>query len=387
MTSTDGIGFQIFNTGPFWLILTGSGGAGIIYYQGDPGGGPTGPFSPAAGLPQAPTGILVDCGQVSLAAPVATAATNITGSGFSANWNASSGATGYKLDVSTDPNFGSYVGGYQNLDVGNVTTYAVTGLSGTTNYHYRLRAYNVILNSQNSNIIDATTTLACYPVPSGIIAWFRAEGNIIDFEGNVTGATSGVIQYPAGKVPVSAFYFDATLPYISLGTSAPLQLTTFTIELWRKRAVAGRVGNGSHAYGQFIAWTGTPAGGGFNFYEQDTGQTIIGAYGKSNLMLSNPSIYPTQDTNWHHVACAIDSTNNKGYLWVDGVADPKNPYTLNGPNTPPYFSYPGQTVAIPCSTGDGILGAVDELSVYNRVLTNAEILGIYTASYAGKCTS
>ncbi len=37
--------------------------------------------------------------------PVATAATNVTSTGFSANWNNISGATGYRLDVATTSNF------------------------------------------------------------------------------------------------------------------------------------------------------------------------------------------------------------------------------------------------------------------------------------------
>jgi hypothetical protein len=44
---------------------------------------------------------------------------------------------GYGLDVATDPAFVNYVPGYQNLDVGNVTSRNVTGLTPNTNYHYR----------------------------------------------------------------------------------------------------------------------------------------------------------------------------------------------------------------------------------------------------------
>src|SRR5205085_9906297 len=41
-----------------------------------------------------------------LDAPVATAATdNTTGTSFTANWNAVTGATSYRLDVSTSPTF------------------------------------------------------------------------------------------------------------------------------------------------------------------------------------------------------------------------------------------------------------------------------------------
>ncbi|MXN93176.1 hypothetical protein GR160_18260, partial [Flavobacterium sp. Sd200] len=46
---------------------------------------------------------------LSLAAPVALEATNVIQTGFTANWQTNAGATGYYLDVSTDPNFRSTV--------------------------------------------------------------------------------------------------------------------------------------------------------------------------------------------------------------------------------------------------------------------------------------
>lgn len=88
----------------------------------------------------------------------ATAASGITSTSFSANWTASAGATTYYLDVSTVSNFATFVPGYNNLNVGNVTTYSVTGLSCNTTYYYRLRAGNSCGTSVNSNTITVSTT-------------------------------------------------------------------------------------------------------------------------------------------------------------------------------------------------------------------------------------
>jgi hypothetical protein len=91
------------------------------------------------------------------AAPAALNATNRTATSFTANWTSVSGATGYRLDVATDSSFVNYVPGYQDLDVGNTTSQNVTGLTKSTNYFYRVRAYNGNGTSPNSNVIKVKT--------------------------------------------------------------------------------------------------------------------------------------------------------------------------------------------------------------------------------------
>jgi hypothetical protein len=68
-----------------------------------------------------------------------------------------SGATGYSLDVSTVSDFSKYIGGYRKLDVGNVTSWSVTGLTANKTYYYRLRAYDASRMSDNSNVVAVTT--------------------------------------------------------------------------------------------------------------------------------------------------------------------------------------------------------------------------------------
>lgn len=92
-----------------------------------------------------------------LSAPVAAAATSFTNQSFLASWSAVTGATGYLLDISLASDFSSFVSGFNNLNVGNVTTYSVTGLTSNTIYYYRLRAYNTSGNSVYSNTIQSKT--------------------------------------------------------------------------------------------------------------------------------------------------------------------------------------------------------------------------------------
>jgi|GEM_PF-845955 len=100
---------------------------------------------------------------IGLPFPIATSGTSVSQISFQANWGSSPGATGYYLDVATSSTFSSYVPGYQNLSVGNVTTYLLTNLSSGTTYYYRVRAAGTIGTSTNS-IPISVLTLPATPV-------------------------------------------------------------------------------------------------------------------------------------------------------------------------------------------------------------------------------
>ncbi|MCX7862703.1 MAG: fibronectin type III domain-containing protein [Bacteroidales bacterium] len=109
--------------------------------------------------------VQISCGCTSVpSVPNANAASSITNTSFIANWNVSSGATNYFLDVATDNTFTNFVSGFNNLNVGNVTNYNITGLTCGQTYYYRVRANNACGTSNNSNTITVSTigcTISC----------------------------------------------------------------------------------------------------------------------------------------------------------------------------------------------------------------------------------
>jgi len=118
-------------------------------------------------------------------APSANSANNVSQTGFQANWGSVSGATSYRLDVSTSSSFSSFVSGYNDLNVGNVTSYNVSGLSGNTFYYYRVRAFNNCVSS-NSNTITQATSSSSPTDPCTSITTISACGS-----GNTQTFTSG----------------------------------------------------------------------------------------------------------------------------------------------------------------------------------------------------
>ena len=129
------------------------------------------------------------------AAPSVLPAGNITVNSFTANWNSSSGATSYLLDVSTASDFSTFVSGYNGVSAG-VTNKSVTGLAANTTYYYRVRAQNGSGSSANSSA-QAMITLPAAPTisaPSGM--------TVNSFVANWG---SGSIQYQLDVSTVSSF--------------------------------------------------------------------------------------------------------------------------------------------------------------------------------------
>lgn len=143
--------------------------------------------------------------------PTASSATNVTPISFRMNWTAAtdtggSGLAGYRVDISTDENFGStyYVTGWASRVVGNVLTYdtfddAFTALASDTIYYYRVRAVDNAGNeSSTSNVVTVQTAPAVDstpPNPVTVIDATSVEASSFVANWNATTDNVGVTGY------------------------------------------------------------------------------------------------------------------------------------------------------------------------------------------------
>jgi hypothetical protein len=180
---------------------------------------------------------------MAVTAPTASAATYINCTGFTANWSSVSEATSYKLSVSTNSGFSSTVAGYNNLDVGLVTSYPVTGLTPGTTYYYRIRAFN----SCGSTNSAYTSTITVAMAATAANTWNGSSWSIlpaptanqnITFAGNYSEVsdvvacsctvTSGTVTIPTGKTLKLGGKLTVSGGSITFKNNASLLQTSFT---------------------------------------------------------------------------------------------------------------------------------------------------------------
>ena len=218
-------------------------------------------------------------------APVATTASNISSQQFQANWESSSQATNYRLDVSENSSFTQILTGYNNLNVGNITNFTVTGLSLLTTYYYRVRAENTLGISSNSNTINVITT------------------DVVD-----------------------ALFLDGTDTYVYVNDAPGLRLTSFTVETWFKKQGSGKLGTetGTSGLQNFIplvtkgsAEVDTDPTKDINYFLCITSSNTIAADFED---YPNAQNYPVEgvtsinDDQWYHAAVTYDGTTMVLYL-------------------------------------------------------------------------
>ncbi len=209
----------------------------------------------------------------------------------------------------------------------------------------------------------------CVPVPSGLISWWPGQGNALDSGKTNHGTLIGNVSYAAAKVG-QGFVFDGNGDGVNVGNPTSLHLQDFTVEAWIKRNSTTQVS--LDAGGGVIFGCGID-GYALGFF--DDGHLYLSKPGDPSFVSSSSQI---TDTNFHHVAWTKAGTSVVFY--IDGIAYPAASFTSS-------FIFTSQ-IAIGArgdNSGNSFLGLIDDLAVFSRALSAAEVQSIYNAGNQGKC--
>jgi len=167
------------------------------------------------------------------------------------------------------------------------------------------------------------------------------------------------------------FLFDGNGDAVRVGNPPELQLQDLTIEAWVRRSSASAASLSS-----FLGFVFAYGNGGYGLGIQNNGVLMFTRVGVDNVT-SDPIL---TDTRFHHLA--VTKQGSTVVFYVDGVAYPVGAYD-------PGFTFT-KAAAIGANGDDltgSFLGTIDEVTVYNRALSESEIQGIYNALLSGKCVT
>ena len=295
-------------------------------------------------------------------------------------------APGFALDYDTTPVF-----------IGTSGTWApylsmFGGIIDEASIYSRALSTNeiaAIYNAGNAGKCPPT----CTPAPSELVAWWKAEGNVLDSVGTNNGSvTMGSVTYTNGEVG-QAFNFDGGANRITVPDAPQLDFGAgqdFSIDAWiqanpdirgfpgvedivEKRFVPPPFPNFSTGQGWELALSNGQLVGQLGDTTPAGPFTIFGA--GSDL----------RDGKFHHVALTVvRNSTTGGKLYVDGqLVQTFDPTGQSGDlsNTQPLLigNHPDPDI-------DGYFnGVIDEVSIYRRALAANEIQAIYNAGSQGKC--
>lgn len=215
----------------------------------------------------------------------------------------------------------------------------------------------------------------CVAPPSGLVGWWQGEDNTSDVAGQAPGMLSGGATYTPGLVG-QAFSLNGTTAAVSLGNNPAFQLQSFTIEAWIKRESSERPSQVSPYFGAIL-------GGGANHFAlamYPNGLLTLGKVGVSNADSARGIV----DTQWHHLVATKSGPAVAFYIDGEPAGTTSQPSVFSF-ETPLAIGALGE--AFPGVGTEPFWGAIDEPSLYDRALTEAEVKALFQSGSAGKCFS
>src|SRR5438105_6130918 len=286
--------------------------------------------------------------------------------------NTESDLAGYKLHYGTSSHT------YQtSIDVGNRTTYIVTGLLSGQTYYFAVTAYNTSgaesgYSNETSGVVGGGGGL-----PAGLVAAYAFDEGAGTTTGDAsgsgnTGTLSGATWNATGKFG-KALSFNGSSSLVTVADAASLDLTNgMTLEAWLyPTALSGW---------RTAILKRTTSGLAYSLYAHNNvpqPATTINV-GGSDVSATGPSALPLN--SWSHLAATYDGTTMR--IYVNGAQ--VGTFAVSGSITTStgQLSIGGNNV-----WGEYFSGLIDEVRVYNRALSAAEIQTDMTTAIGGGSSS
>lgn len=217
----------------------------------------------------------------------------------------------------------------------------------------------------------AELTTTCSNLPAGLVSWWAGENGPQDATGANPGTAVGGVSYAAGRLG-RAFLLDGSTGYVQNASPVglPLGAAPRTMMLWFRTPV-----NLASATEAAMVQYGTTWGGRmFALITSGNAPGRLYFYGHGSDLAGLTSLLP--DT-WYHAAVTYDGATVR--LYVNGQPDGQSAMGLDT-----QLSGDGLTIGLRHS-GSRWQGEIDDVAIFDRALSAAEIAAVYQAGSTGAC--
>ena len=224
-----------------------------------------------------------------------------------------------------------------------------------------------------AKIFPQSQTAAVSDFSSNLILHYTFDGGTAsDSSGNGRNGTVEGATATTGKIG-GALSFDGVDDFVSAGDVDAIDgLSAFTVSTWVKPNSSRPAGSPA-----FISKWDDSFGGQFILYYTSTSNACdLVLWGSSIVEANSGGTTCLEDTNWHHVVAVYDGSTIQMYIDTRPKGDAKS---LSGG----IKSGDGHDLLIGKSSGSPthqFAGAIDDVRIYNRALTPAQIGELYNLS-------
>ncbi len=225
----------------------------------------------------------------------------------------------------------------------------------------------------------------CVSPPAGLLAWWPGDGNANDIKGTNNGTPQNGATFADGKVG-PAFSFDgASATVATSNTALNAAYAALTIDAWVYPLSHGQ----RDGYGRTVI--SKTEGDGFSLLINDGFiQPVLRLTPSGELrpVFNQMAEWKLPLNAWSHITVTWDGALLKAYLNGQplGSGSPATGTIRNTANANTCLMI-GNEPTQPCNveSGYGFHGRLDEIEVFDRALSAAEIQAIFNADSAGKC--
>jgi hypothetical protein len=213
-------------------------------------------------------------------------------------------------------------------------------------------------------LLQAPATQECLQPPPGLVSWWSGDKTAEDVQGTNPGSLLNGASFRRGKVG-PGFVFDGIDDIVTIPNSASLSQTRITLDAWVYPT--GNENTNRHIISKDNVFVSRE----YAIDLHDTNQFGVFVNLPTGLVLVVGNTTPLFNT-WYHVTMTHDGLKLRLYVngVLDGVSDAVgdivptvNPVNIGGNAFASVF----------------FQGIIDEAQIFNRALTDAEILAIYQA--------